>query len=632
MATSDIVFGGVVMDEKIINNQLMDNHVDDHVDNEIRSCLSGDSPKSFFMFAGAGSGKTRSLINALEYLDREKGRYLNEHGKQVAVITYTNAACDEIGRRLQYKSIFLVSTIHSFLWELVKNYQTDIKAWVIASIQSDIEELVNKQSKGRGGDAAVKRAEKLQKKIERLERVKKVKRFSYNPNGDNIGYDSLNHSEVIKMGSAFIKNEETMQRILVNKFPILLIDESQDTKKELVDALLNVYEKHKKHWTIGMFGDTMQKIYIDGKECLSEAIPKEWVFPVKIMNHRSAKRIVALANSIRSTIDDKQQQPRTDAIDGTVRLFIANSCGNKETLESEAASLMSKVTDDSDWENVTAYKCLILEHHMAASRFSFNRIFEPLNDSGAFDTSLRDGSIAELSFLANIILPLLKAHQEEKNFEVAKIMRQYSPLLNKKSFAEQPEIQLSKLEQVEKAVESLFELWNDNAIPSCIEVLRSIRRTNLFEVGERIDDILDDSYTGENVKIVALKKALTVPFDELERYAAYVSDQTRFATHQGIKGLEFPRVMVILDDTEAKGNSFSYEKLFGAKAKTDTDLSNEKAGKETSLMRTARLFYVACTRAQKSLAVISHTENPEAVKKTALDNMWFTEDEIILLN
>jgi DNA helicase-2/ATP-dependent DNA helicase PcrA len=619
------------MDEKIINNQLRDNHVDDHVDNEIRSCLSGDSAKSFFMFAGAGSGKTRSLINALEYLDREKGRYLNEHGKQVAVITYTNAACDEIGRRLQYKSIFLVSTIHSFLWELVKNYQTDIKAWVIASIQSDIEELVDKQSKGRGGDAAVKRAQKLQNKIERLERVKKVKRFSYNPNGDNVGYDSLNHSEVIKMGSEFVENEETMQRILVDKYPILLIDESQDTKKELVDALLNVYEKHKKHWTIGMFGDTMQKIYMDGKERLSEAIPKEWVFPVKIMNHRSAKRIVALSNSIRGTIDDKQQQPRTDAIDGTVRLFIANSCGNKEKLEQQVASLMSNVTDDSDWENAAAYKCLILEHHMAASRFSFKGIFEPLNNSGAFDTSLRDGSIAELSFLANTILPLIKAHQEEQNFEVAKIIRRHSPLMSKKTFAEQPEIQMSKLEQVEKAAENLFELWND-AIPSCIEVLRSIRTTNLFEIGDRIDDILDDFYTGENVKVVALKKALTVPFDELERYAAYVSNQTRFATHQGIKGLEFPRVMVILDDAEAKGFSFSYEKLFGAKTKTDTDLRNEKEGKETSIMRTARLFYVACTRAQKSLAVISYTESPEVVKKTALDNMWFTEDEIVLLN
>lgn len=219
------------MKEIALNNQLPDNHVDDHVDEEIRNCLSADPPRSFFMFAGAGSGKTRSLINTLEYLDQKKGKYLTEHAKQVAVITYTNAACDEIGRRLQYKPIFLVSTIHSFLWELIKNYQTDIRIWVIASIQSDIDELVAKQSRGHGGNAAIKREEEIRKKSERLERVKKIRRFTYNPNGDNVGYDSLSHSEVVKMGSDFIANEDTMQTILVTKYPILLIDESQDTKR-----------------------------------------------------------------------------------------------------------------------------------------------------------------------------------------------------------------------------------------------------------------------------------------------------------------------------------------------------------------------------------------------------------------
>ena len=35
-----------------------DNHLDDHVDEEIRSCLDWKCPKSFFTYAGAGSGKT----------------------------------------------------------------------------------------------------------------------------------------------------------------------------------------------------------------------------------------------------------------------------------------------------------------------------------------------------------------------------------------------------------------------------------------------------------------------------------------------------------------------------------------------------------------------------------------------
>ena len=66
---------------------ISDDHIDDHVDDEIRKCFMSDPQKSFFMFAGAGSGKTRSLINALEFLSAEKSEYLAEHGKKIAVIT-----------------------------------------------------------------------------------------------------------------------------------------------------------------------------------------------------------------------------------------------------------------------------------------------------------------------------------------------------------------------------------------------------------------------------------------------------------------------------------------------------------------------------------------------------------------
>lgn len=98
---------------------------------------------------------------------------------------------------------------------------------------------------------------------------------------------------------------------------------------------------------------------------------------------------------------------------------------------------------------------------------------------------------------------------------------------------------------------------------------------------------------------------------------------------QGVKGLEFPRVVVIMDDDEAQGFLFSYEKLFGAKGKTDTDIKNE--GKDTSIARTKRLFYVACTRAEQSLAIIAYTHNCDAVRQTAIKNNWFSEEEIIVL-
>ena len=87
--------------------------------------------------------------------------------------------------------------------------------------------------------------------------------------------------------------------------------------------------------------------------------------------------------------------------------------------------------------------------------------------------------------------------------------------------------------------------------------------------------------------------------------------------------------MVILDDDEARGRWFSYEKLFGAKDPTSTDLKNEQEGKETSIDRTRRLFYVTCSRAEGSLAIVAYTQEPQKEKDYVLEQGWFDKDEII---
>jgi len=76
--------------------------------------------------------------------------------------------------------------------------------------------------------------------------------------------------------------------------------------------------------------------------------------------------------------------------------------------------------------------------------------------------------------------------------------------------------------------------------------------------------------------------------------------------------------MVVMDDEEAGGFLFSYEKLLGAKDKTKADLDNERMGKETGIDRTRRLFYVTCSRSQASLALVAYSSNPEAVRQYAV--------------
>ena len=74
---------------------------------------------------------------------------------------------------------------------------------------------------------------------------------------------------------------------------------------------------------------------------------------------------------------------------------------------------------------------------------------------------------------------------------------------------------------------------------------------------------------------------------------------------------------------------FSYEKLFGVRDKTATDVKHESEGRETGIDRTRRLFYVICTRAQDSLAIIAYTANSKKLKTNLLRDEWFTEEEII---
>lgn len=596
-----------------------DNHIDDHVDDEIINCFNEENKKSFFMFAGAGSGKTRSLVKLLSYLKDNRKEVLNNFSQKIAVITYTNAACDEILDRVDYDDVFQVQTIHSFLWECIKSFQIDIKKWIKNEVENEINELQQKCSNARTADSAAKIQDKLENKRERLKRIESIKKFSYNPNGENLEYDSLNHSEVIKMGCDFIKNKQNMQKILVAKYPIILIDESQDTKKELVDALLDVYNNNKGNIVIGMFGDQMQRIYTDGKENLENDIPEEWEKPTKVMNHRSAKRIVELANMIRKKSDTHQQRYRSDAQEGFIRLFICSNDVNKGEIEKQITLKMETITGDKEWNN--NYQSLILEHHMAAERLKFDGFFNPIYDVEKFRTGILDGSLAEVSFFINIILPLLQSHKENNSFEEMKIIKKYSKLINGENISE-------VMENIRNATNELYKIFEKCENPALMDILKAVNNNNLFELPERLKSVLNDD---DEADIIKLKEAFNQPLSEIIAYKDYITGTTGFGTHQGIKGLEFPRVMVILDDKSSKGFLFSYEKLFGVKEKSTTDIKNERENKDTSITRTNRLFYVACTRAMNSLAVLVYTENKQGVKKYALDNNWFKEDEIEIL-
>jgi len=606
------------------------------------SCLNLDNPKSFFLFAGAGSGKTRSLVEAMQMFRKKYGQEFRLSARKVAVITYTNAACDEIKHRIDYDSIFAVSTIHSFAWELIRTYHKDIRKWLSHNLEMEINALEEKQLKGRASKASADRAVQIESKQRRLEFLDMIKYFTYNPNGENIGKNSLNHTEVIGIAAEFLTDKPLMQRILIRKYPVLLIDESQDTQKDLVDAFFAVQSAYSGEFCLALFGDTMQRIYSDGKTGLGEAVPDEWEKPTITINYRCPKRIVKLINRIRSGADDHIQEPADDAPEGFVRLFLVQDDGiNKTTVEAEIAKKMVKITSDDQWSGDNQeIKTLTLEHHMAARRGGFNDLFEPLYQISKFKTGLLDGTLSGIAFFSKQILPLVKSMQAENRFAVARIVKK-SPLVSADTL-KTSKSPLDEIRRADNAVKSLFSLWEGDTDPLLINVLKTVAASGLFPIpdifvpivsrvastkGESDNDSVEE--IDNNPGIDAWDKALSAPFSQMESYVQYISDQSSFGTHQGIKGLQFHRVMVVLDDNEARGFMFSYDKLFGAKAPTSTDIKNEEEGKETSMDRTRRLFYVTCSRAQSSLAIVVYTREKDKVIDHLQNLKWFDDCEII---
>ncbi|MCP9290571.1 UvrD-helicase domain-containing protein [Gracilimonas sediminicola] len=611
------------------------------LDTELLGYLSIDKPESFFLFAGAGSGKTRSLVSVLNALKHRYKKKLVLKGQRIGVITYTNGARDEILSRLEYDNLFSVSTIHSFAWSLIQSYQNDIREWLRIDTELRIEELEELISKGREGTKThADRIKKIESKRVRLENLNSIKKFSYNPNGDNFSRDSVNHTEVIKMCSDFLSDNEMMKEILTQKFPILLIDESQDTNKDLIEALFKVQSEKSKKFSLGLFGDMMQRIYMDGKKDLGKQLPQDWKRPSKKINYRSPKRVIELINKIRSYDDDHIQEAIEEANDGIVRLFVVSGDVDKQEIEKKVMEDMASITEDVLWSgNDAKVKALILEHHMAASRMGFSDFFDPLYASDRLKTGILDGTLPELRFFSDIILPIVKGHRSDDAFKISRVVTRNSPLF-KPEIIREKENQTDILEEADLKTKSLISLWEEGNDPTLKSIINKILDSGLFNVPELLKQAFEWSESSEEIEaeavdfknVFAFVSAIESPFSQFENYHIYINDDAIFGTHQGVKGLEFPRVMVIMDDEESRGFLFSYEKLFGAKEPTRTDIRNESEGKETSIERTRRLFYVTCSRAKESLAVVAYTNAPEALKEHILNEEWFSEEEIIELS
>ena len=593
-----------------------------NVDEEIYAYVTDTPPKSFLLFAGAGSGKTRTLVNVLQKIKNNHKEKLLKKNQKVAVITFTNAACEEIKHRLQYDSTFHVSTIHSFAWELIKPFTKDIKIFLQEKLKNDISNLKSKLSKTIKETSKENYKIDINKKEDRLNSLDEINYFIYSPIEILIGKGTLNHSEVIEIFTKFLSEFKLMKNILTTEFPILFIDECQDTQRELLKSLIQTQQNNKETFCLGLFGDSMQQIYSSGYSELINNLPEDWKKPCKINNYRCPSRIVNLINKINKTYNSNNyiEQIAQKNQTGIVRVFILNkNIEDKLSQEQIIREKMSLICQDLEWKDIKNVKTLVLEHAMAANRSGFGNFFLPLSQDSIIRDNLLQNSGINIPFLLEQFLPLINSIKKNNNFEVMRILEKYSPLMNN-------EITSNNFKDLKRNIKDL----NVNEDISIETLLSDINRKRLLEIPDDIKNGLnyDSKDNDYKDKDSLWNKALKASLKELMQYNLYIKGKLGFDTHQGVKGLEFNRVMAILDDEESNGFLFKYNKLLGTESLSDTDIKNIESGKDNVISRTARLFYVICSRAEESLAIVVYSNKPSELKNNLIYSEFFSKDEI----
>lgn len=612
---------------------------DTQADVDLRAALDQRPPTNFVMIAGAGSGKTTSLIKALAHLSRTRGKELRVRGQQIACITYTDIAVNEIQSDVGNDLLCHVSTIHSFLWSLIHPFQTDIRDWALSRIDEktakETERFANPKTRKTslpGIEAALIRYRR-QKEI-----VAGLERFTYGT-GSDFAHGVLGHADIIKLVPALIEQKQLLRDLLAARYPVLFVDESQDTTPAFISALRAVAQTVRHEFCLGFFGDPMQKIYTAGAGAIA---PEEgWTEIRKPENFRCPQRVLKVINSIRAEDDGlKQVRGRTTRVgdqdvpvEGTARIFVLSADEHRTVRVGQVRKYLAQVNDNPQWESDQKdadVRMLVVVHRMAATRLGFPNLYASLNDDApdSLKDGVVDGTAWPLRPFINYLLPLVSAVRASDEFEIVTILRDKGPLSNPDTHGDIAET----LKRLHEATAELNQLLS-NPKTTVRQVLTFAIESTLLVVDERMSRHLAmpvnpaDELDPEHPPITAF---LASPASELWGYRNYIEDLSPFATQQGIKGAEFDRVMVLLDDEEGKGQTlFSYGKYFGITELSKTDNENIAEGKDSVIERTRRLFYVCCSRAVQDLAVVMFVPNVAETKATIVKRGFFRPEDVL---
>ena len=542
-------------------------------DAKILECLQ--SGKSFLLDAAAGSGKTSSLIRALDHIRGEPRATLIQNAQRVACITYTNVAKQEIIERTENDVIFEVSTIHDFMWREIQGFQRELKS-ALLTLNAEL-----KATSRRKQDAA-----------ELEHAMKTVRAISYSDRGANFLEGRIFHDDLIELAHVIFKTYPMMSKLIAARYPFIFVDEYQDTHPKVVEILMSHIAKTEKPPVIGFFGDKMQSIYpgVIGEmptahEALLETIQKQ-------ENYRCSEAVIAVLNRLRTDI---QQVAAGDNSPGAaVYVDMSAVAEGADVTGIASQAVADKLGLDLEGE----IKFLFLTHRLIARKARYEALWTSYNERGGFARErFQSGEDPIAAFFLYQLEPLLTAWREGKVSKAISLIGTKNRSLSGKQ----------EKARVSAALNELVALVDAGAIIG--DVLRKAR--DIIPLTDDLDIALDpppmtsvEADPAEARFLAFLEKLVEIPYVEVSNFRAVFDENLPYTTKHGVKGDEFDNVFVILDDPGANWNQYSFGKLLSG---VDTSASREK--------RTRNLFYVCCSRARVNLVVVNLAPMGDAASK-----------------
>ncbi|MEU7408506.1 UvrD-helicase domain-containing protein [Streptomyces sp. NPDC042638] len=608
---------------------------DTAADIQLRDILDAEHLKCFVMVAGAGSGKTTSLVKALDYVKIRHGARLQSRTQQIACITYTEVAAKEIHADVEHSPLVEVSTIHSFLWSLVQPFQRDIAQWVRCRVEASIRGVREKQagySSRTQKKTIAKDAHDLEKFETQLQSLADVGRYRYGT-GSDYAQGILGHEDVVTLVPELLNESKLLRRIVANKYPYIFVDESQDTFPNVVEALKRVAAQARGAVCLGFFGDPMQQIYQRGVGVI-EPEPG-WARIEKPENFRSSSAVLRVINQVRSEADGLLQvpgRPAEENIEGECFFFVLPADDRRSERLEQVRAWLSKHSNAGSWlaDSVNTgegAKILMIVHRMVAKDMGFEQLYTAFHDgpSKGLQAAFDEGNAWPLQPFEEVVIPICVAESVDSPSVIA-VLRERGSVFRSDAL----DIDVRKsLALARDAAECLRKIVEQGGPGSVGAALGLAVRERLIDPDPRLSFYFEPN--GEHSSVVLSPEAREVldafsacDVRQIPAYLKYVRQQSPYSTQHGTKGAEFSKVIVVLDDKEGRYSLYSYEKLFGIRQLSEVDERNLATGKESVLERTRRLLYVCVSRARESLAVVVFSSDVKAAAAAIEGAMKFS--------